>query len=100
MENEKDFDYDILTLYDEEDNAIEYAVIDGVSYNEKMYLALVEAEHLNDEECEFLILRQDNDGEEDVLSSIEDEDEFNKVMELFDEKLEDYSLTIEEENED
>ena len=99
MENEKDFDYDIITLYDEENNETEYAVIDGVSYNDKMYLALVEAAHIDDEECEFLILRQDNDGDEDVLSSIEDEDEFNKVMELFDEKLEDYSLTVENEEE-
>ncbi len=99
MENEKDFDYDIITLFDEENNETEYAVIDGVSYNDKMYLALVEAVHLDDEECEFLILRQDNDGDEDVLSSIEDEDEFNKVMELFDEKLEDYSLTVESEEE-
>lgn len=97
MEKEKDFDYDIITLYDEDNNEIEYAVIDGVSYKDKMYLALVEAEHLNDEECEFLILRSDKDGEEDVLSSIDNEDEFNKVMELFDEKLEDYTLTVENE---
>lgn len=91
LQNEE-FDYDTVTLYDEENNATEFSVIDGVEYKGKVYLALVETAHIHDEECEFTILRSDKDGQEDVLVTIEDENEFNAVMELFDEKLDEYDV--------
>ena len=80
-----EMEYDIVTLYDEENNPVDYAVIDGVDYNDTMYLALVEASQLDNEECEFLILRQSK-TEADVLETIEDEEEFNAVLEMFNEK--------------
>lgn len=89
-----EMEYDIVTLYDEENNPVDYAVIDGVDYNDTMYLALVEASQLDNDECDFLILRQSK-NEEDVLETIEDEEEFNKVMELFNEKLDsEYDIDV------
>ena len=97
-----DIDRDeIITLDDEDGNSINFVVIDGVEYNGKNYLALVEEEHYDDDECEFTILRVDEQscddgcecdddcccGGEYVFSTIEDEDEFNAVMELLEEKL-------------
>jgi len=117
-----DIDRDeIITLHDEDGNEINFVVIDGVEYNGKNYLALVEEEHYDDEECEFTILRVDEQEcnhdhecddeccccDECTLSTIEDEDEFNEVLKLFEEKLDnedsdfavdgDYDLADEEE---
>lgn len=86
---------DTVTLYDEDGNALEFAIIDGVEYNGDFYLALVDVEQLNDEKCEFLILKKDKDDHE-LLVTIDNEDEFNTVMEIFDEKLDEYELSAEE----
>ena len=98
MNNENNMD-DIVTLYDEDGQQTDYVVVSGVEYNGKTYLALVEAANFDEEECEFTILRMDEDDSEEggVLSTIDDEDEFNAVMEAFDEKLdEEYDLEVED----
>ena len=97
MNNENNMD-DIVTLYDEDGKEIDYVVVEGVEYNGKCYLALVEAAHIEDEECEFTILRRDDEDDEEggSLSTIEDEDEFDAVMELLNAKLEEeYDLEAE-----
>ena len=79
---------EIITLTDEDGNKVDYVVVDGVEYNGKDYLALVEEEHYEDETCEFTILRVDETvGDEAILASIEDEEEFNKVLALLEEQL-------------
>jgi len=83
---------DTVTLYDEDGNATEFAIIDGVEYNGNLYLALVEEDQIDNEECEFLILKKDK-NDPDLLVTIEDEEEFTTVMEIFDEKLDEYELT-------
>ena len=64
MENENSMD-EIVTLYDEDGQGIDYVVVEGVEYNGKCYLALVEAAHINDDECEFTILRMDDEDNEE-----------------------------------
>ena len=50
-----------------------------------LYFALVPA---NDEECEeYVILRVSEDGEDIILESIDDDDEFEKVEEYFNDLL-------------
>lgn len=79
---------DIITLYDESGTETDYVIIDGVEYKEKMYLALVEAAHENDEECEFIILRADTDENgEDYFNTIDNEEEFNEVVALLQKKM-------------
>ena len=98
MDNKNSMD-EIVTLYDEDGQEMDYVVVEGVEYNGKCYLALVEAAHIDDEECEFTILRMDDEDDEEggVLSTIEDEAEFNAVMDLFDAKLdEEYDLELED----
>ncbi len=88
---------EIITLNDEDGNEINFVVVDGVEYNGKDYLALVEEEHFDDDECEFTILRVDEtDGDDCTLSSIEDENEFNEVLRLLEEKLDDEEFMIDE----
>ena len=88
---------EIVTLYDEDGTETDYVVVEAVEYSGKTYLALVEAASIEDEECEFIVLRMDEDEEGGVLSTIEDEKEFDAVMEIFDSKLEEeYDLEVED----
>ena len=82
---------EIITLTDEDGNETEFVIVDGVELEGKQYLALVESSHIDDEECEFIILRLDEGETEDesILATIEDEDEFNAVLAALEEKLED-----------
>ena len=92
---------EIITLRDEDGTDKNYVVVDGVEYNGKDYLALVEEAQYNEEKCEFIILRVDESvGDECILATIEDEDEFNEVMALLDEKLDDEEFVIDGEEDE
>ena len=81
---------EIITLTDEDGNEINFVVVYAVEYNGKDYLALVEEEHYEDETCEFTILRVDEtEGDDALLETIEDEDEFNNVLALLEDNLDD-----------
>lgn len=80
---------DVITLTDEEGNEVDFMVIDGTEYNGKSYLMLVEADAAEDEESEALLLRIDEDGDEEILVSVDDEEEFNAVAAQFEEQYED-----------
>ncbi len=98
MNNENNMD-DIVTLYDEDGKETDYVVVEGIEYSGKCYLALVEASEIDNEECEFIILRMDEDDSEEggVLSTIDDEDELYAVMEALNAKLEEvYDLETED----
>ena len=77
---------DIITLTDEEGNETDFQVIDGAEYNGKTYLMLIEAEAADDDSADAMILRLDEEGEEEILSTVDDEDEFNAVAKLFEEQ--------------
>ena len=85
---------EIITLFDDDGNQSNYIIVDGVEYNGKVYLALVAEEEADQDECEFLILRADQDGDEELLTTIEDENEFNEVMKLLDAKLEEDDIVV------
>lgn len=76
----------IYTLTDEETGEeIEFQLIARATLDDILYFALVPA---NDPECEeYYILRVSEDGEDVLLESIEDDDEFEKVEEYFNDLL-------------
>ena len=76
----------IYTLTDEDTGEeIDFQLIARATIDEVLYFALVPA---NDEECEeYVILRVTEDGEDIILESIEDDDEFEKVEEYFNDLL-------------
>lgn len=83
---------DILALTDEEGNEVNFEIIDALEHNAKTYLLLAPADETEDEEMEVIMLRVDDAGEEDVLVTVDDEEEFNAVAALFDAKAEEYEL--------
>ncbi|MBO5249107.1 MAG: DUF1292 domain-containing protein [Clostridia bacterium] len=87
---------DILALTDEEGNEVNFEIIDAVENDGKTYVLLVPAEAGEEDEVEVIMLRVEDDGEEDVLVTVDDEDEFNTVAALFDQKAEEYELEAED----
>ena len=76
----------VYTLTDEETGEeLDFQLIARAMIDEVLYFALVPAD---DEECEeYVILRVSEDGEDVILESIDDDDEFEKVEEYFNDLL-------------
>lgn len=95
-ENDKDCDCceeGVLSLTDEEGNVTDFVVIDGVESEGSLYLALVEKEDMENEESEYIVLKVINEGEdEEALVTVDDEDEFNTVIKLFEAKADNAGL--------
>ena len=72
----------IFTLTDEETGEeMDFELLARATIDEQLYYALIPAK---DEECEeYVILRVSEDGDDILLSSIEDDEEFDKVEEYF-----------------
>lgn len=98
MDNNMEMDYerDLVTLMDEEGTEHEFEVIDSLEHDGEEYLALIpvfeKPEESLDDSGELVILKiaADEDSGEEFLEAIEDEEEFNKIADIFMERLEDY----------
>lgn len=68
-----------------------FEVIDAVCYDGQNYVALVpytESDDLEDEEVEFIILKEVEENGEYMLATVDDEELYNEVGEAFIEHLE------------
>jgi uncharacterized protein YrzB (UPF0473 family) len=74
---------DMITLRDEEGNEIECEVIEWFEFEDKEYIVLLP---VDEEELNILRVEKDADGNE-VYAVIEDDEEFDKVAEAYDELL-------------
>lgn len=97
-ENEKDLqpDYspDIITLLDEEDNEHVFEVLDAVDYKDERYMALVPyaetEEDVLEENYNLVIMKVCQDGDEEYLDVVEDDEEFYNVSGIFAKRLEEF----------
>lgn len=72
----------IFTLTDEETGEEkDFELLARATIDEKLYFALVPAEDEDAEE--YVILRVTEDGDDMILESVDDDDEFDKVEEYF-----------------
>lgn len=101
-ENEIEYNPDIYTLVDEEGVEQTFELLDVMEIGEERYFALVpyyeNADELVDDDGDLIILKSemDENGEE-LMVSIDDEEEYQRVGNIFLEKLADM---FEEEPED
>ena len=90
--DEKDMQSEYYTLTDEEGNELQFEVIGSAEINGTMYYAMIPVDDQPEEEdvYEYVILKSelDEDGEE-VLVTIDDDDEFDDVADYFDDMLSD-----------
>ncbi|MBE6695085.1 MAG: DUF1292 domain-containing protein [Ruminococcaceae bacterium] len=76
---------DIYTLTDDESGEEkDYEVIGVADIDDNSYVALVLAE---EDAEEYMILKVDMDGDERILVTVDDDDEWEKVAEYFDNEL-------------
>ena len=91
-ENQNEYGNDILTLTDDDGNALELEHLDTLEYQGDTYMAFIPAEMSAEDEYELMILRgepEEGTGEE-ILSTVEDEDLLETVFQMFSERLENY----------
>lgn len=87
----------LIETIDEDGNIINFELIDIIEIDGKEYGLLLPKEDENDdsdEEKEVVLMRLTKEGEEYVFEMIEDDDEFNKVVDYID-SLEDIGEEIE-----
>ncbi len=99
MEQNEKMEKDVISLLDEDGKEHEFEILDALELDGCQYMALLplygedEAQEALDDSGELVILRvsdeEDEDGEQ-YLDVIEDEEEFNRVADLFMGRLEDY----------
>ena len=85
MDQEMDTAEDIVTLVDEEGKNHDFQVVDIIEVDGKEYALLLPAESDDPEQDEVLVLR----FEEDRFEMIEDEAEFQRVVQVLEELNED-----------
>ena len=91
----EDFNPDIVSVVDEEGVSHTFEELDRIETDDGRYIALLpiynEAEEILDGDGELIILSviEDEDGET-YLEPIEDENLFNEIGKIFEERLEDY----------
>lgn len=90
--DEKELEGEFYTLTDEDGNELQFEVIGSAELKGTMYYAMVPVdEEANDDGyCEYVILKSqiEEDGEE-VLVTVDDDDEFDDVADYFDDMLSD-----------
>ena len=90
--DEKALQGEFYTLTDEEGNELQFEVIASAEIKGTMYYAMVPMDDEAGEEgiLEYVILKaeKDEDGE-DLLVTVDDDDEFDDVADFFDDMLSD-----------
>ena len=99
MDNE--YNPDLITVEDESGKSHSFEILDTVELNGGRYVALLpvyeEAEEMLNDDGELVILKVVEEGDEDILVTIDDDDEFNKVATIFEENLSElFELNIED----
>lgn len=93
----EEFGNDFVVLLDDDGNEVEYEMIDAVEVDGQKYVALLPAlddsEEVLDEDYQIVMLKMAPEEEGDYLLTIDNEEEFNKVWAIFEERLsEDFDI--------
>ena len=88
-----DLEFEVVTMTDENGDAVEFSIIDNVSCGGERYLLVVETELMDDDETDAIILKEVSINTDDVTYElVEDDAEFDRVADLFAQKAEDYTV--------
>ena len=83
---EEVLDVEVFTLTDEEGNESDFELIGRIEDNGQTYLALEPKDENPDGEYVLLKIAKDDDGEE-ILITIDDNDEFVRIADIFEDEL-------------
>ncbi len=87
MADEKDiYEPDIISVTDENGEEILFELLERYEDGGNVYVAITEYrdddEEIVDGDYEVIILKVINDGDDEFLEEIEDEDEFNRISDI------------------
>ena len=79
----------IISISDDEGNDFELLVLDEADMNGVHYLALTEAKNPEEENLEVIILKviQDEESGEDLLSTVDSDDELEAIYQIFEDQM-------------
>ncbi len=83
MTNEENINDQIIETVDEDGNVVKFELVDIVAVEEIEYglLLPIEEDDEDEEDKEVVLMRLKKEGEEFVFEAIEDDEEFEKVVE-------------------
>ena len=88
-----DLEFEVVTMTDENGDAVEFSIIDNVARGGERYLLVVETELMDDDETDAIIRKEVSINTDDVTYELgEDDAEFDRVADLFAQKAEDYTV--------
>ncbi|MCB6366698.1 DUF1292 domain-containing protein [Intestinibacillus massiliensis] len=78
----EEFGNNYVVLTDEDGNEVEFEHIDTVELNGETYMAFIPAELSAEDEAEVVILKIVEEGGEEILASVDDDEEADRVYEI------------------
>ena len=89
----------VYTLTDDEGNENDFELLASVDLDGKTYCALIPYTEDEEEPEEYIVLRVEKNGDEEILVSIDDDEEFDRIADIFDDEFADidYDMAPEEE---
>ena len=91
IEQLEEYDPEIYTLTDDDGNDLHFALLGTLEHEGAVYKALVPVNEKGEETSdEYVILKYgvDENGE-DILETIEDDEEFDRIADIFDDEFSD-----------
>jgi uncharacterized protein YrzB (UPF0473 family) len=91
MSEMNEYTPDLFELIDEEGNKKQFELFDAAEIDGEQYYAMlpaIEDEEFLDSDCDLVILKSIEEDGEEILASIDDDDEFEIVSRFFLERLE------------
>ncbi len=93
MDKDQEYNPDLITVQDDEGNEHIFEELDRIETDQGRYVAMLPTfdseEEMLESDSELIILRVIEEGDETYLAAIEDDDEFDEVAEIFEERLAD-----------
>lgn len=89
----EDYGADLVTIVDDEGNKHQFELLDAIETDDGRYVALLpvydKPEDSVQDDGELVILEVTEEDGEELLITIEDDDVFNEIAEIFEERLSD-----------
>ncbi|MBE6578034.1 MAG: DUF1292 domain-containing protein [Ruminococcaceae bacterium] len=83
---DNNYEAEIFTLTDENGNEIDFEIIGQHEMNGEHYVALLPAEEEEKDggQWEYIVLKLAKEGDEEILVTVDDDDEFEAIAAYFD----------------
>ena len=93
MDHEQEYNPDFIIVQDDDGNEIIFEELDRIETDQGRYVVVLPTfdseEEMLESDSELIVLKVFEEGDETFLAGIEDDDEFDEVADIFEERLSD-----------